>query len=78
MIQWVGDTPCIWASHPALVTPPPPSGGYGFGVHLATLWTTTTAQIVQMGRQLQSNGTTVVLPEVLFELMRLTRRQTSG
>ena len=78
MIQWVGNTPCIWASHPARITAPPPSAGYGFGVHLATLWKTSTAQIVRMGRQLQNNGTTVVLPEVLFELMRLTRQQTSG
>ena len=78
MIQWVGDTPCMWLSGGTIPIFPPPSGDYMFGAHLSVLWNTTTAQIAQIGQQLQSNGTTVVLPEVLFELMRLTRKHASS
>ncbi len=78
-IQWVGDTPCIWLSGGTNPTFPPPTGGYMFGAHEIVLWNNTTKQIADLGLSLEATGgTTLVLPEVLFELMRLTRSGSTG
>ncbi len=72
-LQWVGETPCVWLSGGTSPVFAPPVGGYLFGAHEVVLWNYTMPQIVQLGRQLEASGTTLVLPEVLFWLMRLTR-----
>ena len=77
-IQWVGETPCVWLSGGTSPAFAPPSGGYLFGAHEVVLRNYTMPEIVQLGRQLEGHGTTLVLPEVLFWLMRLTRGHSAA